>query len=95
MYISMNPTLTANRVPWPEFARLAAKTGYPGRGRESWLRLWKPAAMRPKRCSPRPVEAGDPGVACRVQEGRGGVSAGNAEAAARRPSLLVRSGVLE
>ena len=30
MYISMNPTVTANRPPWPEFARLAAKTGYPG-----------------------------------------------------------------
>ena len=30
MYISMNPTLTANRVPWPEFARLAAKTGFLG-----------------------------------------------------------------
>lgn len=30
MYISLNSTLTANRVPWPEFARLAAKTGYPG-----------------------------------------------------------------
>jgi sugar phosphate isomerase/epimerase len=30
MYISLNPTLTANRVPWPEFARLAAQTGYLG-----------------------------------------------------------------
>ena len=30
MYISLNPTLTANRVPWPEFARLAAKTGFLG-----------------------------------------------------------------
>lgn len=30
MYISLNSTLTANRVPWPEFARLAARTGYLG-----------------------------------------------------------------
>lgn len=30
MYISLNGTLTANRVPWPDFARLAAKTGYLG-----------------------------------------------------------------
>lgn len=30
MFISMNPTLTANRVAWPEFARLAAKTGFLG-----------------------------------------------------------------
>lgn len=30
MYISMNPTLTANRVPWPEFARLATKAGFLG-----------------------------------------------------------------
>jgi sugar phosphate isomerase/epimerase len=30
MYISLNGTLTANRVPWPEFARLAAETGYLG-----------------------------------------------------------------
>ena len=30
MYISLNGTLTAGRVPWPEFARLAARTGYQG-----------------------------------------------------------------
>ena len=30
MYISLNSTLTTGRVPWPEFARLAAKVGYPG-----------------------------------------------------------------
>ena len=30
MYISLNGTLTANRVEWPEFARLAAKTGFLG-----------------------------------------------------------------
>src|SRR5688572_17128602 len=30
MYIALNGTLTANRVPWPEFARLAARTGYLG-----------------------------------------------------------------
>jgi sugar phosphate isomerase/epimerase len=30
MYAALNSTLTANRVPWPEFARLAAQTGYPG-----------------------------------------------------------------
>ncbi len=30
MYISLNGTLVANRVEWPEFARLAAKVGFPG-----------------------------------------------------------------
>lgn len=30
MYISLQSTLTAGRVPWPEFARLASKLGYLG-----------------------------------------------------------------
>jgi sugar phosphate isomerase/epimerase len=30
MYISLNSTLVAGRVPWPEFARLAARLGYGG-----------------------------------------------------------------
>ncbi|HTT62763.1 MAG TPA: sugar phosphate isomerase/epimerase family protein [Bryobacteraceae bacterium] len=30
MYLSLNPTLVTGRVVWPEFARLAAKVGYPG-----------------------------------------------------------------
>ncbi len=30
MYLSLNPTITSGRVPWPEFARLAAKVGFPG-----------------------------------------------------------------
>ena len=30
MYISLNGTLVAGCVPWPEFARLAARVGYPG-----------------------------------------------------------------
>jgi sugar phosphate isomerase/epimerase len=30
MYLSLNPTLVADRVPWPEFARLAAKVGFGG-----------------------------------------------------------------
>lgn len=30
MYVALNGTLTTNRVPWPEFAELAAKTGYLG-----------------------------------------------------------------
>jgi hypothetical protein len=30
MYISLNSTLTANRVAWPDFAKLAASTGYGG-----------------------------------------------------------------
>ena len=30
MYLSINSTLVANRVQWPEFARLAADLGYPG-----------------------------------------------------------------
>jgi sugar phosphate isomerase/epimerase len=30
MYLSLNSTLVANRVPWPDFARLAAKVGFGG-----------------------------------------------------------------
>jgi sugar phosphate isomerase/epimerase len=30
VYLSLNETVVAGRVPWPEFARLAAKVGYPG-----------------------------------------------------------------
>ncbi len=30
MYVSLNSTLTGGKVGWPEFARLAAKTGYGG-----------------------------------------------------------------
>lgn len=30
MYLSLNPTVVTGRVPWPEFARLAAKAGFPG-----------------------------------------------------------------
>jgi sugar phosphate isomerase/epimerase len=30
MYIAMNAILVSGRVPWPEFARLAARVGYPG-----------------------------------------------------------------
>jgi sugar phosphate isomerase/epimerase len=30
MYIALNGTLTAGRVPWPQFAELAAKAGYLG-----------------------------------------------------------------
>ncbi|MDQ2713130.1 MAG: sugar phosphate isomerase/epimerase, partial [Acidobacteriota bacterium] len=30
MYLSLNSVLVNGRVGWPEFARLAAKTGYPG-----------------------------------------------------------------
>ncbi|MBK5291753.1 MAG: sugar phosphate isomerase/epimerase [Acidobacteriia bacterium] len=30
MYPALNGTLVAGRTPWPEFAHLAAKTGYPG-----------------------------------------------------------------
>ena len=30
MYLSLNDTLVAGRVAWPEFARLAAKIGFPG-----------------------------------------------------------------
>ena len=30
MYLSLNSVLIDNRVPWPDFARLAAKTGFPG-----------------------------------------------------------------
>jgi len=30
MYLSLNGTLVAGRVPWPEFARLAARIGFPG-----------------------------------------------------------------
>jgi sugar phosphate isomerase/epimerase len=30
VYLSLNSTLVAGRVPWPEFARLAARVGFPG-----------------------------------------------------------------
>jgi sugar phosphate isomerase/epimerase len=30
MYLSLNSTLVAGRVPWPEFARLAARAGFRG-----------------------------------------------------------------
>jgi sugar phosphate isomerase/epimerase len=30
VYLSLNSVLIGGRVPWPEFARLAAKVGYPG-----------------------------------------------------------------
>ncbi len=30
MYLALNSVLLSGRVPWPEFARLAANTGYPG-----------------------------------------------------------------
>ena len=30
MYLSLNSTLVAGRVPWPEFARLAGRVGYRG-----------------------------------------------------------------
>src|SRR5579884_1708528 len=30
MFLSLNGVLLSNRVPWPEFARLAAKVGFPG-----------------------------------------------------------------
>lgn len=30
MYLALNSTLVAGRVPWPEFARLAARVGYRG-----------------------------------------------------------------
>ena len=30
MYLSLNPTIVDGRVAWPEFARLAAKVGFPG-----------------------------------------------------------------
>jgi sugar phosphate isomerase/epimerase len=30
MFLALNSVLINNRVPWPEFARLAAKVGYPG-----------------------------------------------------------------
>jgi sugar phosphate isomerase/epimerase len=30
MFLALNSVLLSGRVPWPEFARLAAKTGFPG-----------------------------------------------------------------
>ena len=30
MYLSLNPTIVSGRVGWPDFARLAAKVGFPG-----------------------------------------------------------------
>jgi sugar phosphate isomerase/epimerase len=30
VYLSLNPTVVAGRVPWPDLARLAARVGFPG-----------------------------------------------------------------
>jgi len=30
MFLSLNSVLVQGRVPWPDFARLAARTGFPG-----------------------------------------------------------------
>ena len=30
MFLSLNSVLLQGRVPWPDFARLAAQTGFPG-----------------------------------------------------------------
>ena len=30
MFLSLNSVLLQGRIPWPDFARLAAKTGFPG-----------------------------------------------------------------
>jgi hypothetical protein len=30
MFLALNAVLISNRVPWPAFARLAAKVGFPG-----------------------------------------------------------------
>jgi sugar phosphate isomerase/epimerase len=30
MFLSLNSVLVSNRVPWPQFAELASRTGYPG-----------------------------------------------------------------
>lgn len=30
MFLALNSVLVSNRVPWPEFAHLAAKVGFPG-----------------------------------------------------------------
>ena len=30
MFLALNSVLVSNRVPWPDFARLAAKVGFPG-----------------------------------------------------------------
>ena len=57
MYVSLNSTLTAGRVPWPEFARLAQQTGYLGvdvntskameAGAEATRRLLAETRLRP------------------------------------------------
>src|SRR3954451_8446139 len=57
MYPALNSVLLSNRVPWPEFARLAAKVGFPGtdvmlkpalkEGAASTVALLKEVNLRP------------------------------------------------
>lgn len=60
MYVALNGTLTAGRTPWPEFAHLAAKTGFPGAdvnitkaieaGADSTRRLLADLKLKPAVC---------------------------------------------
>jgi len=48
MFLSLNSVLLQGRVPWPEFARLAAKIGFPGTDiMSSIFRLNSGKTMRP------------------------------------------------
>jgi sugar phosphate isomerase/epimerase len=60
MYVSLNGTLTGGKVPWPDFVRLAAVTGYGGAdvnlsaamtdGLEATRRLFAEAKIKPANC---------------------------------------------
>jgi sugar phosphate isomerase/epimerase len=67
MYVSLNGTLTGNKITWPEFAKLAAKTGYGGvdlnlgaamkEGVEATRAMLRELKLQPACCSC-PVNAG-------------------------------------
>jgi sugar phosphate isomerase/epimerase len=61
MFVALNSTLTNNQVPWPEFVRLAARTGYGGAdfslgaplkdGAAATGELYRSLNLRPSFCS--------------------------------------------
>jgi sugar phosphate isomerase/epimerase len=61
MFVALNSTLTGNKVPWPDFARLAALVGYGGAdfslgapmrdGAAATAELYRSLHLRPSFCS--------------------------------------------
>jgi len=61
MFVALNSTLTNNQVPWPDFARLAARVGYGGadftlgvpfrEGAAATAELYRTLHLRPSFCN--------------------------------------------